>query len=61
MDKVYGHHSSDADALVFIAFLDRKASVDIRNTAGSGNTASFGFPILSCSLALRFARMRLNF
>lgn len=51
MDKVYGHHSSDADAVV-IAFLDRKASVDIRNMAGSGNTASFGFPILSCSLAL---------
>lgn len=59
MDEVYGYHTSDADALAFTAFLDRKASVDIRSMTGSGNTVSFGFPILSYSLALQLARMLL--
>lgn len=49
MDEVYGYHTSDADALVFTAFLDTKASVDIRSMAGSGNTVTLGFPILSYS------------
>jgi len=52
MDEVCGCHTSDADALVFAAFLDTKASFGIRSMAGSRNTASLGFPILSYFPAL---------